>query len=658
MKILTSSFFMLFLSLGLIAQSGGEELFRVGEQVVTVEEFQYIYEKTNPGKADYSKSSLREYLTLFENFKLKVQAARDLDIDKNEAYLVELGGYKKQLTNSYLFDKQIKERLALQAYERKHWDLSFSHILFKVQPTASAADTLAAWNKAQDAYRKLQAGEDFGRLAYQVTEDQNSKLTGGQMGFYTALFPDGYYELENAVYNTPIGQFSKVVRTQLGYHIVKVHEKRPARGEMEIAHISFRRSGDGLLDAQTREQAQLVYEKLIQSMDFAQAAALYSEDTKTKDNGGYLGVIGINQFDQNFEDAIFALTEDGQISQPLESRMGLHIVKRIGKKALPNRQDFINAISNRLTNTDRERIAREHLLNKIKDANNYVFNREVYEGLVKLLAEADLSAFNWKAPELEMPRTLFTIENEWQKMRVTDAEFLDYLEKNNRSRMTRFRNVALESVLDAFYKEFEFDRIGSFEEKNLERTHLEFRLLMKEYEEGLLFFEVSKKEIWDRASEDTLGLMSFFQSNRTAYQTAETVQLATIQISNGGPSFAKKVYKYVKQKGLEGLEEKFQSADKRIEIVMEEFSKDNTMILPGNLPWQLGNVSALESSENTSYFHTIVDYKPQRLKELDETRGFVIADYQSYLETKWIETLREKYPVELKEDIFLKMVKE
>jgi peptidyl-prolyl cis-trans isomerase SurA len=658
MKILTSSFFMLFLSLGLIAQLGGEELFRVGDQVVTVEEFQYIYEKTNPGKADYSETSLREYLTLFENFKLKVQAARDLDIDKNEAYLAELGGYKKQLTNSYLFDKQIKERLALEAYERKHWDLSFSHILFKVAPTASPADTLVAWNKAQDAHRKLLKGEDFGRLAYQVTEDENSKMTGGQMGFYTALFPDGYYELENAVYNTPIGQFSKVVRTQLGYHIVKVHEKRPARGEMEIAHISFRRSGDGLLDAQTRSQAQVVYEELTKSMDFAQAAALYSEDTKTKGNGGYLGVIGINQFDQNFEDAIFALTEDGQISQPIESRMGLHIVKRIGKRDLPNRQDFVNAISNRLTNTDRERTAREHLLNNIKNANNYVFHREVYEGLVQRLGNADLSAFNWKAPELEMPQTLFTIENEWQKMRVTDVEFLTYLEKNNRSRMTRFRNVSPEPVLKEFYKEFEFDRIGSFEEQNLERTHLEFRLLMREYEEGLLFFEVSKKEIWDRASEDTLGLMSFFQENRKAYQTAETVQLATVQISNGGSSFAKKVYKYVKEKGLEGLEDKFQTGDKRIEVVMEEFTRDNTMVLPGNLPWQMGKVSELKSSENTSYFHTIVEHKPQRIKELEETRGFVIADYQSYLETKWIENLRKKYPVKLREDIFLKMVKE
>jgi peptidyl-prolyl cis-trans isomerase SurA len=657
MRIFTYSFLLLLLSINLNGQLGGEELFRVGDQVVTVEEFQYIYEKTNPGKADYSKTSLREYLTLFENFKLKVQAARDLDIDKNDAYLAELSGYKKQLTNSYLFDKQIKERLALEAYERKHWDISFDHILFKVLPTAPPADTLRAWNKAKEAHRRLIEGEDFGRLAFQVTEDENSKLTGGQMGFYTALFPDGFYELENAIYRTPVGQFSQVIRTNLGYHIVKVKEKRPARGEMEIAHISFRRSGDGLLEAQTREQANIVYEELIKSMDFAKAAALYSEDTKTKANGGYLGVVGINQFDKNFEDAIFNLTEDGQISQPIESRMGLHIVKRISKKELPNRQDFVNSISNRLTNTDRERLARERLLNKIKDANNYVFYREVYESLVSTIGNADLSAFNWKAPELEKPRTLFTLENEWQRKGVTDIDFLLYLEKNNRSRMSRFRNVALEPILNEFYKEFELDRIGSFEEQNLERTHLEFRLLMREYEEGLLFFEVSKKEIWDRASEDTAGLITFYEANKEAYQTSDFVQVATIQITNGGKGFNKKVYKFVKEKGLEGLEDKFQSGGGRIEVVLEEFTHDNSVILPGNLAWELGQISEIRTSENTSYFHKIVGHKPKRLKELDETRGFVIADYQTYLESKWIENLRKQYPIRLREDIFFKMVK-
>src|SRR5690606_20693227 len=226
----------------------------------------------------YSERSLNEYLNLFQNFKLKVKSAREQNLDENPEYVTELEGYKKQLTNSYLFDKQVKESLALEAYERKQHDVNFSHILFQVNKNGSPNDTLIAYNKAMKAYSRLQTGEDFAEVAKEVSEDQNSKNQGGNMGFYTALFPDGYYELENAVYETEPGQYSRPVRTVLGYHIVKVNEKRPARGEIEIAHILLRASPSGTVSPELRKRANDIYAEIQGSLPFHSAVGLYSED--------------------------------------------------------------------------------------------------------------------------------------------------------------------------------------------------------------------------------------------------------------------------------------------------------------------------------------------------------------------------------------------
>ena len=229
-----------FLWTGLIqAQTPDPVLFTIDGQPVPASEFSYIYAKNNRDDADFSEASLREYLDLYTKFKLKVREAYAMGLDTVSTLQAELAGYRKQLADSYLTDKEITDRLVDEAYKRMQEDVQVAHILVKTNPNV-ATDTLAAYGKIQAIYKRLQAGESWDEVVRKSSEDNTTKDAGGDLGYVTALLPSGFYAFETAAYETPVGKYSAPVRTNIGYHIIKVVNKRPARGELDIAHILLR----------------------------------------------------------------------------------------------------------------------------------------------------------------------------------------------------------------------------------------------------------------------------------------------------------------------------------------------------------------------------------------------------------------------------------
>jgi len=232
-----------FLISGLSAQKD-PVLFTVEKTPVHLSEFEYIYNKTNGDKADYSKNSLEEYLDLYVKFKLKVQRAKDMKLDTIKTLQDELAGYRRQLANTYLVDKEVTEKLVKEAYDRTSEDVEISHIMAQLSANPSPADTLQAFQKIHAALAKLKGGAKFEDIAKSDSEDTYSKPNGGRLGFFAAMFREGFYEMESAAYNLKVGAFSNPIRTAVGYHIVRLDSKRPARGEVEVAHILIRNAKD------------------------------------------------------------------------------------------------------------------------------------------------------------------------------------------------------------------------------------------------------------------------------------------------------------------------------------------------------------------------------------------------------------------------------
>ena len=139
----------------MVAQAQNEDpvLFSVKNNPVHVSEFLYIYAKTNRDKADFSKASLEEYLDLYTKFKLKVQRAKDMKLDTIPSLQQELAGYRKQLADSYLLDKEVTEKLIKEAYDRSLKDVKISHVMVSLKKNPTPQDTLLAYNRIMQIKR-------------------------------------------------------------------------------------------------------------------------------------------------------------------------------------------------------------------------------------------------------------------------------------------------------------------------------------------------------------------------------------------------------------------------------------------------------------------------------------------------------------------------
>lgn len=639
---------------GLFAQNNDERvLFSVENVPVSVEEFTYIYSKTNGEQADYSEASLQEYLDLYVKFKLKVQRAKDMQLDTIVALQEELAGYRRQLADSYLIDRAIGDRLVEQAYEHAQQDADISHILIVLPPTASPADTLNAYNKIMAAYKRIQDGTDFATVAREVSEDRFSKDKGGRIGFTTALYPAGLHRLEYAAFNHPLNTTSKPIRTNAGYHLLMVHERRPARGEVEVAHILVRANKNDTAAAKAKIDS--VYQQLENGTSFDHMVHAASEDKKTAANHGYLGFFGISKYEKPFEDAAFGLTADDDYSKPVQTTLGWHIIKRISRKDIQPFSMEKARLEGEVRKDPRFEEAKKALLVRIQDENNFNENTSLLNEYIGSLPDTFVT-FRWKAPAIVSPEVLFSLDGGYD---VTLGEFENYMSKATRDRVTLGRGGNSESVARTLYDQFVDDQLLKYEEAQLEKRYPEFRSLMREYEEGILLFEATKMEVWDKASQDTLGLEKFFEGVEGKYRWAPRAKTTVYRIGMNNQALVDSIRLYAKTHTAEEVKEYFNS-DEAVVVVTEEaaFEKFRSAEL-GDVAWEAGAVtSAVENQRSRSLkFFKIEEILPASNKTLKEARGYVIADYQDQLEKQWVEKLRKDYEVKINQKVFRSLIR-
>ncbi len=625
------------------SQSPDPVLFTVDGQAVPASEFSYIYAKNNRDDADFSEASLREYLDLYTRFKLKVREAYAMGLDTLPSLQTELAGYRKQLADSYLTDKEITDRLVEEAFKRMQEDVQVAHILIK---TPSSNDTLAAYGKIQAAYKRLQAGEAWDVVVKQTSEDAGSKDNGGDIGFITALLPNGFYAFENAAYDTPVGKYSAPVHTSLGYHIVKVISKRPARGELDVAHILLRVKADGSDDKAVKARIDDLYKQLQGGAKFEEVAKKSSEDKTTAERGGAIGPIVINQYEKSFEDAAFGLANDGDYSAPIRTRLGWHIVKRVRKRPVMTVDQTKRKIETQISRDERIAAARLTMVNRIKTEAGYVKDENVYNQFVAAAGD-DLQTYRWQVPQVT-PATLITIGGD----KYSNIDFGNYVRNNARTRMGLPKGTATKDILDKVFNEFVSEKALSFEEKNLSAKYPEFKSLMREYEEGILLFEATKINVWDKASKDTVGLVAFHNAHLNNYMWDERLEVATVKLDSASVDQLATIKKWAAKKPLDAVADKAAKKQIGMTVTRKVYQKDEP--LPEGITWAAGQKADLPDSTG---FVSVEKVIPPTPKTLDEARGYIIADYQDQLEKDWVAALQAKYPVVVHDDVLMSLVK-
>jgi peptidyl-prolyl cis-trans isomerase SurA len=640
--------FLFALFVGFASSAQDPVLMQVGDRAVTRSEFLQIYLKNNPNPK-FDKASLDEYMELFKKFKLKVIEAEALGYDTLPKLRNELDGYRKQLATPYMIDSAKNKALVMEGYERMKYEVSASHILIRVADDAAPADTLAAYNKIIELRKRILKGEDFQIVARSPggSEDESVKQNGGALGYFSAF--QMVYPFESAAYKTPVGEVSLPVRTRFGYHLVKVHDKRPSRGVMSAAHIMLVVKQDA--DPKVQENAQLriqeIYKKLQEGESWEDMVMKYSEDYGSKNSGGKITEFGTGRqrMVAEFEDAAFTLKNNGDYSAPVQTAYGWHIIKRLDVKELGAFQDLEKDIQQRVNRDDRALSTQKSFIAKLK--REYKFKDNAKKQLKWFHKNAKFTNGAWTFAKSRKNPMLFSFSS----VEINRADFVSYL-----SDITNVPpKVDMKTFIHAKYNEFIDEQILAYEEAQLDTKYPAFRALMTEYNDGVLLYEIMNDKVWNKALRDTTGLRTYFNENRQQFQWKDRID-ADVFICDSR-EIAKQVVGLISE-GL-GAKEVTEKANGKsaLNVILrsQKMEVANTDYLQG----RTFSSGLNEIFEFDGKFYVVINkqFIPASNKELDDTRGAVTAAYQQYLEQKWIDELMAKYKVVVNKDVLYNLGK-
>ena len=561
-------------------------LMTINGEPIMASEFLYIYEKNNQ-ESSIEKKSMREYLDLFVNFKLKVTEAKAQGVDTTEAFKKELAGYRAQATPKYMQDNVAIDSLVRLSYNRMANIRRAAHIAIQCPAGSDSlveAEALAKINLARERVttgveKKVKKGrkwvtvrepEEFAAVACEMTEDQQGKENGGELGWIQVF--RFVYPFEEAVYNTPVGEVSEVFRSPYGFHIALVEEER-AFEEVHAAHIMkmMPRGGD-MMATDIQKQVDSLYQLVLNGADFAEVAVAHSDDKGSAKKGGDLGWFGRGMMVQPFENITFDM-QPGEMSKPFPTRFGWHFVKLYGKRGIQPLDSIRNQV-----------------LVQVK--------RDIR------MQEAEKSFINKTRAEYNLPASM------------SDQE------------------------------------VKAYADAHLEEKYADLRNLVREYHDGILLFDVSLREVWDKANKDTDGLAAYFKANKKNYTWDEPhFKGYIIQAKDmASAKAAKQIVKSAKPDSVMSY------LNQRVNIDSVTYVKVQHGL------WTKGqnamvdkyafNDKEIEFTPTEEYPVVLCVGKVLKApQEYMDVRGQVTNDYQDQLEKQWIETLREKYPVFINEEV-------
>ena len=496
-------------------------LFSVAGRETGTDEFEYVYRKNSFASEEaYSAEDVRNYLELFINFKLKVEEARHRGYDTSQSFLAEFESYRNQLARPYLAETKAVERMVSEAYERMQLEIRASHILLRVPESALPADTMEVYLRMNEIRQRALDGESFDDLASRYSEDPSARINLGDLGYFTAF--QMVYPFETAAYATSVGRISEIVRTQFGYHILNVTDRIPNRGKVRVAHIMIREQEGEELAARNRIFE--VFDQLEGGADWNEICRLYSEDYRTRDEGGELPPFSAGQIDPDFSAAAFQLNIPGEISDPFRTQYGWHIVRLIGVQPLEPFDQIADDLRNRVSRDGRAGMGLKQSLERLKQTTGFAEMESGKALNAGISAPSDLYDEGWSGD------TLFLIHNK----PYTTGNFVSYCRNKLRDRV----EPAGGWDYAALYREFVESSLFETELDLLEADNRDYRMLVNEYFEGLLLFEIMDKQVWSKAAGDSVGLALFFEQHRDRYLWDERA-LATRFIANSASMIEK-----------------------------------------------------------------------------------------------------------------------
>ncbi|WP_156810198.1 peptidylprolyl isomerase [Nitritalea halalkaliphila] len=422
-----------------------EPLLTVDGREVFTDEFLWVIESGTSSSRD--PETLDEALRTFIDFQLKVSEALALGLDQTEAFQAEYESLKEELVRPFLIESSLREGEVKKSYDRMQEVVAASHILIQFPPAASQEDSLAVLRMTLQLKERAENGEDFNALAAAYSEDPSASENKGRLGYFTAL--QMVYPFEDAAYNLQIGQISDPVLTSFGYHLIKVEDRKPNPGQIQVSHILLRsRANDPVQEERALRRAEEIYLALEEDPSrWESLVETYSDDPGSKQNGGRLPFISLGSLVPEFERAAFNLNEIGAISLPVRSSFGFHIIRLEDKKPLASLEEMEAEILSKILRDTRSNLVREQTMAIQKSRFNWVENASFSAYLNQAFTEMGRERFLAHVSEESslQDSVLFHIGGNGYLMK----DFVQYVRDNPRARLLE-RKAPLKSGKKAF----------------------------------------------------------------------------------------------------------------------------------------------------------------------------------------------------------------
>jgi len=664
---------------------GSSVLLTIAKNDIMVSEFERQFLKNlNIKEKPITSADIDEYLKLYIRFKMKIQDALDAGKDTILAYKQELAMYRDQLSRNYLYDRRVTQKLIDEAFERMRFEVKVSHILISCPRNANKE----AEGKAEKRIKEIQGAlkrdpskEKFATFAKTDSDDPGTKFNGGQLGYLTAL--QVVYEFENEAYNTAIGSISGVFRTDFGFHILRVDDKRENLGDVRVRHILLR---TGPNSNNTNEEAEKKINEIVSKINtnaetFDVMARTHSEDFSSKYNGGLIDWLNTTQFvgdveRQEWIGRALALPKDGDITTPFKTSFGWHILQRVAVRPLGNYDQLKVMLKNKVQQNQRSQISVDSLVEKIKNEEGYKLNQTMYSKLMELLIQ-DSTVRLGKFTTTSIPEKITIKEGKnIKEFKFLTAELFNFAGESYTveafSNLIQSNTKPISNTTEEFLK-LEFNSwvrnvCVSYQNQHLEEKSTEFRDIYNEYRDGILMFNRMQEVVWDKANTDSVGLADYFKNHQSEYHwndrfyvefyfSSNEKMMKTVfkQVKKGiSPDTLKKIHTKKSQLDFDYRIGKYQLSDTFLfpqQSVLTKLFSDPIFRKKQTGVYKMGQIGS------DYVVVKVKEFLPAGPKKLEETRGPVASKYQSQLESMWISSLENKYPININQEELLKLKK-
>ena len=620
--------------------ASAQTLFTYGSEAVSAQEFLKAYQKNNTEAR--TPEALKNYLDLYIASRLKIQEAKARGYDTLPQLAADLEGLRAQILPGYLSDEESINALVKEAFQRSQKDIQVAHIFI-----AANGDTTAAFQKAREAYQQLKSGKSFATVAQAFSDDPSAKSNGGNMGYITVFTLP--YAFENVIYNTPVGQVAPLYKSTAGYHIFKNLGERKAMGQLRAAQIllAIPPDADEATKAAVKKQADSLYNRLLKGDDFGKLATQFSADVVSAASNGQIPVFGVGQYDPAFETVAFGLAKDGAISKPFQTAHGWHIVKRLGREPVPT--DFNSA------KVQDELPERVKASDRIQTTNDAIIRKAMAQYKPLPFTPASLWAYTDSLLNQKPGATASGLQPQSGLFQLgEDAATVDNWVRFAQTNRYKRDGTGLKTY-NQLWDEFVAATALEYYKKHLELFNPAFKAQMEEFKEGNLFFEIMQQEIWNKAQNDTVALLNYYQQHKDKYVWQESAE-AIVFYASDIPT-AQHFYKELSKapKDWRTIVTNFND-----QIVADSNRFEIDQIPGATKSSKAGTVTTLvqnKEDNSAACAYILKRYTRPEPRDFASSRGLVINDYQAHLEKQWLDELKKKYPVVVDEKVLGALLK-